>query len=136
MWTTDPEISHQGQAQAAANRRAVDGRHHGLGAGKQAQRFEVNRVDAARAVSTGGVTRLAKVGPGAKGGALGAQHAAAQLGVGVNGLEGESQVADQRQVEVVVRRAADFDDGHVLLVADVDVTGVGWGGGGHDEPLG
>jgi hypothetical protein len=120
----DTKVRHQRQPEPAANRRPVHGGHHRLAAREQAERLVVQRVDGARAARRGHrCLALRKVGAGTEGRALRRQHDGAALRIGFEPLERVGQRGNQRDIEVVMRRAAQFDHGDVAVVFDADRVG-------------
>ena len=120
------QVGHQRQAESTADRRAMNGTHDRLGGTEQAHRLDVEMSGLAglrfldqHVLHVGAVAQL---GAGAEGRALSGQHDGAALVVLVEGLAGISDLADQVDVEEVVRWAADLDGRHHILVEiDADV---------------
>ena len=121
----DAQVRHQRQAEPAADRRAVDGADDRLGGAEEAHRLD---VEVARLPRLGlldqhvlHVGAVAELGAGAEGGALGRQHDGAAGVVLVERLAGVGDLADQLDVEEVVRRPPDLDGRHHVGEIDADV---------------
>ena len=115
----DAQVRHQRQAEAAADRRAVNGADDGLGGAVQAYGLDVEVAGLAglgflhqHVLHVGAVAEL---GAGAERGALRRQHDGAAGVVLVERLAGVGDLADQLDVEEVVRRPADLDGRHHVL---------------------
>ena len=125
------------QAEPAADRGAMDGGDDRLLVAKDPHRLDVEMVDRAEVV--GGIAvcdlggarllllprRVVEIGAGAERLALRRKHRAADLDVAVELLQRVRDLVDQRDVEEVQRRPADFDGADMadLLDADIRVGG-------------
>ena len=121
----DAEVGHQGEAEPAADRRALDRADAGLLGAEQAGRLLVEML---AAFGRAGLRPVGEIGAGAERLALGAQHVGADVAVAVERLEGIGDLVDQRIVEEVVRRPLDLDDPDMTFAADADILV----GGAHD----
>ena len=114
----DAEVRHQGEAQAAADRRALDRADAGLLRAEQAGRLLV-KVFAA--LGRAGLRTVGEIGAGAERLALRAQHVGADVVVLVERLEGIGDLVDQGIVEEIVRRPLDLDHADMTFVRDADI---------------
>src|SRR6185312_9871917 len=94
-------------AEAAADRRTLDGADRGLLRAEQARGL---LVEVLAALGRAGLRAVGEVGAGAERLAVRAQHVGADVDVPVERLEGVGDLVDQRVVEEVVRWTPDFDD--------------------------
>ena len=127
----DPEVGHQREAEATADGRALDRRHHGGARREQTHRFVVEvsprvvagRVLPASALAACAARATAEVGSRAKVAALRSQHDGATAVFCVQRLERIAELLDQRAVEEVVGRALDLGQRDMVVrQRDVHVT--------------
>ena len=116
----DAKVRHQGDAEPAADRGAVDRADYRLAGPEQAHRFDVKVVAAARIFRR--PAAVAEIGPGAKRLTLRAQHDGTNARILVEGLERIGDLFDQRIVEIVEWRALDFDGSDEIVDGDFDVV--------------
>jgi hypothetical protein len=126
----DPKISHQGQAQSTTHSSPLNGRHDRFAARKNPDGFEIQRIGAWIFRAADFVVRAVEIGTCTKRSALRRQHNGPTLRVLIQGFKGIGDLLDQLKVEKIVRRAANFHQGHMLVVCDAQI-----GGGAHGVVL-
>ena len=122
--TGDAQIAHHRQSQAAADGGAVNGSDDRLLGAKQPVAFDIKMRGARRrsAQQRAAVAVVAaEIGAGTESFSLRREHQRAAIRVVIERFEGGSELFDQRDVEKIVRRPPDLDQGHVagLLYADI-----------------
>jgi hypothetical protein len=65
---------------------------------------------------------VAEIGTGAKCFALGCQNNSANINVLIEALESVGNLFDQRYIEEIIWRPADFDQGNVPILFDADIA--------------
>jgi hypothetical protein len=108
----DAEVGHHRQAEARADGRALHGGDDRLLRREQPHGLLVERIDRAQAA---GAFAAHQVGAGAEVLALGLQHRAAQLDLGVDRVERVGEIAHELHGDVVVRRPVDRHHRHVAV---------------------
>ena len=122
--TGDAKIGNQRQAEPAPDRGAVDGGDDRLLVAEQPGAFLVEMLglavpDIARGC---GIETLGEIRAGAERLALRRKHDGAALRIGVERIEGLGDRADERIVEIIVRRPPDLDRGDVAGQAHAEVS--------------
>src|SRR6185295_15447284 len=117
-----PEVGHQRESEAAADRGAVHRGDDRLARAKQAHRFLVKVL--AGALRRGpGRRAVREIGAGAERLAFGGEHDRAALRVAIEGIESVADLCDEGIVEEIVRRPADLDRPDPILPFDAHVIG-------------
>ncbi len=128
LGTGDAEICRYREAQAAADGRAMHGRHDRLLVAEDAHRLDVEVVDrqvGSRVVLRAGFLflpcRIGEIGAGAERLALRGKNRRADFDVAIEFLQCVRDLVDQVDVEEVQRRPLDFDHADVADLLDADV---------------
>ncbi len=118
------QVGRHRQAEPAANRGAVDGGDDRLLGTEQSHALGVKRRRPGSRPScrfSAGAAVAGEIGAGAKSLALRGENQRAAIGLGVERLEGVGDLLDQRDVEIVVRRASELDQRHVARFLHGDI---------------
>ena len=125
----DAEIRRDRQAKPAADRGAMHGGDERLPGAEDAHRLHIEMIDrqVGRRIALGLLflflpVRVAEIGAGAERLALRRQHRGADFDVLVEFLQRIRDLVDQRDVEEIQRRPADFDQADMAVLLDADVS--------------
>ena len=119
----DAKIRHQGEAEPAADRRAMHRADDRLPGAEQADRLLVQVPPGGAAGPLGdgaGIHPLREIGAGAERAALGGEHDRPDVGVGIEPLEGVADLGNQRAIKEIVRRPPHLDGSDKPVAADAD----------------
>ena len=118
---------HHRQPEAAANGGAVYGSYNRFFGAEEPVALDIERGDAWPGLVTAAALRVklrtvAEIGSGAEGFALRGQHDGTNAAVFVETLESVGNLLDQRDIEEIVWRPSDLDQGDVAALFNANVA--------------